>query len=114
MQDAVNLTDTQVQDLLYLRGLFRGKSSQILEDRKKLLSMLSSVSAGNGHVSDKMTGMTALSEQLRENASDEYRVSMQLTSVMFRGVSCSDCSLACADHSVTSKSSISRHCSGLE
>lgn len=83
----MDLSEAQVQDLLYLRHLFVGKLGQLQRERTQLVSRLSSEAAESHHVSDKLAELTAVTEQLRANGSEEYRAHMQLASTMFRGVS---------------------------
>ena len=87
LQAAVDLSEAQVQDLLYLRHLFCGKIGQLKRARLQLVAKLSSDTADNCHVTDKLAQLTSLTEQLRANGSEEYRAHMQLTSAMCRGVS---------------------------
>lgn len=83
----VDLTEAQVQDLLYLRRLFCGKIGQLSRSRKELMSKLPSDSIGICHASDKLEEVTNLAEQLRANGSEEYRTYMQFASSFYRGVS---------------------------
>ncbi|KAL0023825.1 hypothetical protein WJX77_009006 [Trebouxia sp. C0004] len=82
----VDLTEAQIQDLLYLRRLFCGKIGQLSRARKELMSELPSDSIGNCHASDKLEEVTNLAEQLRANGSEEYRTYMQFASSFYRGV----------------------------
>ncbi len=87
LQIAVDLTEAQVQDLLYLRRLFCGKIGQLGRARKDLMSKMPSESIGICHASDKLEEVTNLAEQLRANGSEEYRTYMQFASSFYRGVS---------------------------
>ena len=101
-QVTVDLTEAQIQDLLYLRRLFCGKIGQLSRSRKELMSKLPSDSIGICHASDKLEEVTNLAEQLRANGSEEYRTYMQFASSFYRGVSllCSICGwmLCCNDN----------------
>lgn len=87
LQGTIELTEAQVQDLLYLRCLFCGKIGQLGRSRKDLISKLPSESIGICHASDKLEEVTNLAEQLRANGSEEYRTYMQFASSFYRGVS---------------------------
>lgn len=82
----VDLTEAQIQDLLYLRRLFCGKIGQLSRSRKELMGKLPSDSIGICHASDKLEEVTNLAEQLRANGSEEYRTYMQFASSFYRGV----------------------------
>ena len=69
-----------------------GKLGQLQRERTRLVSRLSSDTAESHHVSDKLAELTAVTEQLHANASEEYRAHMHLGSAMFRGVSSLDMS----------------------
>ena len=86
-QVTVDLTEAQIQDLLYLRRLFCGKIGQLSRSRKELMGKLPSDSIGICHASDKLEEVTNLAEQLRANGSEEYRTYMQFASSFYRGVS---------------------------
>lgn len=87
LQGTIELTEAQVQDLLYLRRLFCGKIGQLGRSRKDLISKLPSENIGICHASDKLEEVTNLAEQLRTNGSEEYRTYMQFASSFYRGVS---------------------------
>ena len=86
LQNNVELSEAQIQDLLHLRRLFCGKIGQLGRARRSLLSQLPSESIGISHASDKLDQMTSLAEQLRANGSEEYRTYMQFASTFYRGV----------------------------
>ena len=83
----MELSEAQIQDLLYLRRLFCGKIGQLGRERKSLICKLPSESIGISHASDKLDQVTSLAEQLRTNGSEEYRTYMQFASSFYRGVS---------------------------
>ena len=87
LQNNVELSEAQIQDLLHLRRLFCGKIGQLGRARRSLLSQLPSESIGISHASDKLDQVTSLAEQLRANGSEEYRTYMQFASTFYRGVS---------------------------
>ena len=89
LQKAVDFTDSQVEDLLYLRQLLYCKQGQMARERKALLSNMTSNNLEYmGHVSDKLSELTQWSEQLRKNGAEEYRVSVDFCSAYYSGVSC--------------------------
>ncbi|KAL0026893.1 hypothetical protein WJX77_009653 [Trebouxia sp. C0004] len=83
---AVNLSEAQVRDFLHLRHCFWGKIGQLERTHQQIIGRLSSGTASNPHVSDKLAEVTSLTEQLHANGSEEYRTHMQLASAMFRGI----------------------------
>ena len=87
LQNNVELSEAQIQDLLHLRKLFCGKIGQLGRARRNLLSQLPSESIGISHASDKLDQVTSLAEQLKANGSEEYRTYMQFASTFYRGVS---------------------------
>lgn len=91
LQNTVELSEEQIQDLLHLRRLFCGKIGQLARARRSLLSQLPSESIGMSHASDKLDQVTSLAEQLRVNGSEEYRTYMQFASTFYRGVGVHDC-----------------------
>ena len=83
----MDLTEAQIQDLLYLRRLFCGKIGQLGRARKELMSRMPSEAIGLCHASDKLEEVTSIAEQLTANGSEEYRTYMQFASSFYRGVS---------------------------
>lgn len=84
----MELTDSQVGDLLYLRQLRYCKQGQMARERKALLSKMASNNVEYmGHVSDKLSELTRWSEQLRENGAEEYRVDVEFCSTYYSAVS---------------------------
>ncbi len=81
-------TDSQLQDLLYLRQLFCHKLGQLARERNRLLSKMTGCKMDMSHASDKLAEMTKWSDHLRENGAEEYRTYMQLSTVYYRGVWC--------------------------
>ena len=82
----MELTEAQVQDLLYLRRLFCGKLGQLGRARKQLVSKLPCEAMGACHVSDKLEHLTHIAEQLTANGREEYRSYMQFSCAFYRGV----------------------------
>ena len=107
LQNNVELSEAQIQDLLHLRRLFCGKIGQLGRARRSLLSQLPSESIGTSHASDKLDQVTSLAEQLRANGSEEYRTYMQFASTFYRGVSVYSFALCCSSvfHHVTMRGS---------
>lgn len=87
LQAAFDLSEAQVHDMLYLRQLFVGKLSQLEQEHQQLDNRLFFSTAHSCHVTDKLTEISALTQQLNASDSEEYRAHMQLASAMFRGVS---------------------------
>ena len=87
LQEAMQLTEAQLQDALYVRQLFCHRMGQLARQRKMLIDKMSQIQVDMCHVSDKLTEMTKWSEQLKEVGASEYRSYMQLVSAFIRGVS---------------------------
>ena len=92
MQEALDHTEEQIEDLMYVRHLFYAQLGQLARDRKSLLSkMLNDKGVGvsvRSHASDRLSELTKWTEQLRKNAAHEYHVYLQFAVAFYRGVSC--------------------------
>ena len=86
MQESIQCTESQVQDVLYLRQLFYHKLGQLARERQSLLRNMMRHKMEMSHVSDKLSETTRWSDELRENGAEEYRAYLQFTSVYLRGV----------------------------
>ncbi len=91
LQEALDHSEEQVEDLMYVRHRFYAQLGQLARDRKTLLNKMLN---DNGveinvlcHASDRLSELTKWSEQLRENAAHEYRVYLQFAAAFYRGVS---------------------------
>lgn len=96
LQKAVDLTDNQRGDTLFLRQALRRKQGQLARERKALLSKM----AGNSvesmdHVSDKVSELTHWSEQLRINATAELHADVEFGVALYCGVCTVPLSLKC-------------------
>ena len=86
MQESMQYTERQVQDIMYLRRLFYHKLGQLARERQALLHNMMHNRMDMGHVSDKLTETDRWSIELRENGAEEYRAYLQFLSVYMRGV----------------------------
>ena len=114
LQASMQHTDRQMEDIMHLRKLFYHKLGQLARERKELLTSMSQCRVDMNHVSDKFASMTKWSDQLRENALEEYRVYLQNGCIFYRGVSQEDsaiCLVAC--HLFSTGSSMRPHSSHL-
>lgn len=87
MQMALELTESQQQDMMYLRRLLFSKLGQVYRDRKVVLSSMPTDSDGICCSSDRLGDMTDTAEQLRNSGAEELNTYMQFTSAFYRGVS---------------------------
>ena len=87
LQDAMQYTDQQVQDLLDLRRLYGFRRGQLARERKTLLNNLTSCRMdGTSHVCDKLNETAKWSDLLKENGAEEHRSYMQIHTASCRGV----------------------------
>lgn len=88
LQTVINLDDSQVQDLLYLRQLFYGKRGQLSRQRQGYLNHLLKLHQDSACTPlDQATNLNEPAENLRKNAAEEYRTVMQFCSAFYCGVS---------------------------
>ena len=87
LQTVLNLQDSQVQDLLYLRQLLHGKLGQLARQRQALLDQLITCHQAASTPLDKAADLNESAEALRKNAAEEYRTVMQFASAFYCGVS---------------------------
>lgn len=83
---ALELTESQQQDMMYLRRLLFSKLGQVYRDRKVVLSSMPNDSDGICCYSDKLGDMTDTAEQLRNSGAEELNTYMQFTSAFYRGI----------------------------
>lgn len=88
LQVALELTERQLQDMMYLRRLLFRKLGQIYRDRKVLLSGMPTEGDGLCLSSDRLADMTHSAEELRNSGAEELNTYMQFSSAFYRGVSC--------------------------
>lgn len=96
MQKQVDHTPAQIADLLYSRQLYYRKLGQLARDRQALISKMSSGETDMSHVSDKLSGWTEMSEQLRSIGREEYQTYLQACACFYHGVSLLPQSPECA------------------
>ena len=87
VQMALELTESQQQDMMYLRRLLVSKLGQVYRDRKVVLSSMPNDNDGICCSSDRLGDMTDTAEQLRNSGAEELNTYMQFTSAFYRGVS---------------------------
>lgn len=96
-QAALELTEAQQVDTMYLRMLFYARLGALSCQRKKLLqqaSHLAEVLAEDVdavQAASRLAATNALAQQLHENSAAEFKTYMQLTSAYRRGVSPMTC-----------------------
>ena len=98
-QAALELTEAQQVDLMYLRMLFYARLGALSRQRKELLRQASHLAEVPTEDMDavqaasRLAATNALAQQLHDNSAAEFRTYMQLTSAYRRGVSpmISDC-----------------------
>jgi len=88
---ALELTERQQQDIMYLRRLLFSKLGQIYRDRKVVLNGMPTEGDGICCSSDKLGDMTDSAEELRNSGAEELTTYMQFSSAFYRGVGLSDC-----------------------
>lgn len=86
MQVALDLSDSQVQDVLYLRQLFYGKRGQLARQRQALLEQFEKTRQAEDCVLDSVVEWTEIADRLCKNAKEEYRTTMQLAATLHIGV----------------------------
>lgn len=84
----MDLTESQQQDMMYLRRLLFRKVGQLYRERKVLLSKILTEKDGLCHTSKKLAEMTDTAEQLRNSGVEELKTYMQFSSAFYRGVRC--------------------------
>ncbi|DBB02719.1 TPA: hypothetical protein ACH3X3_011664 [Trebouxia sp. C0006] len=83
---ALELTERQQQDMMYLRRLLFSKLGQIYRDRKVVLNGMPTEGDGICCSSDKLGDMTDSAEELRNSGAEEITTYMQFSSAFYRGV----------------------------
>lgn len=119
VQEVLGFTDSQQQDMLYLRRLFYGKLGQLARERASILQQVDAAepcgqpsqpmpfNLGFRHTADKLTETQELADQLCANRAEESRTYMYCVVCLYRCVSlsytvlsvlftthCSQCSLS--------------------
>ena len=88
LQTALELTDSQVADMLHLRQLLYCKQGQLARQRKALLQQMASVRSGVIElVGEKFLQLALCSEQLRNNGAEEYCIWVEFGGAYHAGVS---------------------------
>ena len=109
LQAAIDLTEAQQLDLMHLRRLFYCRISQLLRERKRLLTRVNT-DAKELCLQQSPPANADIAKQLRANGLAEYRTYMQFASTFFRGVrSCACARLSqptCAHQAWISESSL--------
>ncbi len=83
---ALELTERQQEDMMYLRRLLFSKLGQIYRDRKVVLNGMPTEGDGICCSSDKLGDMTDSAEELRNSGAEELTTYMQFSSAFYRGV----------------------------
>ena len=87
-QATLELTDSQRDDLLYLRQLLFCKQGQLARERRALLEKMACSHVEHmGDATKKLSELNQWAEQLRSNGAAEYRVNMEFNSAYWAGVS---------------------------
>lgn len=87
----MDLSESQQQDIMYLRRLLFRKVGQLYRERKVLLAQMLVEHDSVCHSSDKLAQMTDTAEQLRNSGAEELKTYMQFSSAFYRGVRCLVC-----------------------
>ena len=90
MQMVLNLSQAQVQDLLFLRRLNLTRRCTLSTERKALLhQMAASEAEALDHRSDNLQAVSLMATQLQKNAAEDRQVYYKLARALYRGVSAS-------------------------
>lgn len=90
MQMVLNLSQAQVQDLLFLRRLNLTRRCTLSTERKALLhQMAASEAEALNHRSDNLQAVSLMAAQLQQNAAEDRQVYYKLARALYRGVSAS-------------------------
>ena len=96
-QAALELTEAQQVDMMYLRMLFYARLGALSGQRKELLQQASHLAEVPAEDMDavqaasRLAPTNALAQQLHDNSAAEFQTYMQLTSAYRRGVSPMTC-----------------------
>ena len=86
-QATLDLTDSQRDDLLYLRQLLHCKQGQLARERRALLEKMACSHVEHmDNATKKLSELNQWAEQLRSNGAAEYRVNMEFNSAYWAGV----------------------------
>jgi len=88
MQMVLNLSQAQVQDLLFLRRLNLTRRCTLSTERKALLHQMAASEALD-HRSDNLQAVSLMATQLQKNAAEDRQVYYKLARALYRGVSAS-------------------------
>lgn len=87
LQAALQLTQAQQRDVLYLRRLFYSKLGALARDRQDLLRQIPTGAAETAASTSSQLGQTAeMAQALQANSAAELRAYMQFLSAFGRGV----------------------------
>jgi len=90
MQMVLNLSQAQVQDLLFLRRLNLTRRCTLSTERKALLHQMAvSEAEALDHRSDNLQAVSLMATQLQQNAAEDRQVYYKLARALYRGVSAS-------------------------
>ena len=91
LQEAMDHSEEQLQDLMLVRRLFCAQMGQLARDREALLNKLLGVNSVDVNVlmyaNDRLAQLTHLTTQLRNQAAAEFQMYLQLAAAFYRGVS---------------------------
>ena len=97
LQTTLELTDSQIADILHLRQLMYCKQGQLARQRKALLSKMANVNVGSiEDVGEKFSKLNLASESLQINSAEEFQIWIEFGSAYHAGVR-SFCTHACID-----------------
>ncbi len=82
----MDLSESQQQDMMYLRCLLFRKMGQVYRDRKVLLGKMPTEKDGLCQSCNQLAEMTDTAEQLRNSGAEELKTYMQFSSAFYRGV----------------------------
>jgi len=92
MQMVLNLSQAQVQDLLFLRRLNLTRRCTLSTERKVLMhQMAASEDEALDNRSDNLQAVSLMATQLQQNAAEDRQVYYKLAKALYRGVSASTC-----------------------
>jgi len=92
MQMVLNLSQAQVQDLLFLRRLNLTRRCTLSTERKVLLhQMAASEAEALDNRSDNLQAVSLMAAQLQQNTAEDRQVYYKLAKALYRGVSAPTC-----------------------
>ena len=88
MQTAMELSESQIADILHLRKLLYCKQGQLARERQALVAKMDAVSVCNIEgIGEKFAQLSQCSEQLQNNGAEEYRIWVEFGGAYHAGVS---------------------------